>query len=58
MVRSAKDWPWSSYRGTVDPSKKHDCLTTDWVLSNFGKMRKPAVEKYRRKDWGQALHLT
>ncbi|BCE03008.1 REP-associated tyrosine transposase [Marinicellulosiphila megalodicopiae] len=47
MVRSAKDWPWSSYRGTVDQSKKHDCLTTDWVLSNFGKMRKPAVEKYR-----------
>ncbi|NRB79528.1 MAG: transposase [Saccharospirillaceae bacterium] len=48
MVQSAKDWPWSSYRGSVDPSKKHECLTTDWILSNFGKMRKPAVEKYRK----------
>ena len=48
MVRSAKDWPWSSYRGMVNPDKKHDCLTTDWVLSNFGKRQKTTIEKYRK----------
>lgn len=48
MVRSAKDWPWSSYRATAGMAEAHPCLTTDWVLSGFGKQKKRTQEKYRR----------
>ncbi|MDZ7925374.1 MAG: hypothetical protein U5M23_15275 [Marinagarivorans sp.] len=44
MVRAAKDWPWSSYRGTAALSKPALCLTTGWVLGNFGKRRDKAVQ--------------
>ena len=47
MVRAAKDWPWSSYRATAGISQSHTCLTTDWVLSTFGKQRKRAQQLYR-----------
>ncbi len=47
MVRSAKDWPWSSYRATVGLSQKEACLTTDWILSAFAKTRKTSQQKYR-----------
>ncbi len=47
MARSAKDWPWSSYRATAGMSKPHDCLTTDGVLSGFGKNKAKARLKYR-----------
>ena len=33
MVRSVKDWPWSSYRATAGQVKAHALLTTDWILS-------------------------
>jgi REP element-mobilizing transposase RayT len=46
MVRSAKDWPWSSYRATSGLAKAHPLLTTDTILGNFGRMRKNAQEKY------------
>ena len=29
MVRSAKDWGWSSYRVTAGMAEKHSFLTTD-----------------------------
>ena len=48
MVRSAKDWPWSSYRATAGITEAHPCLVTDWVLSNFGKQKKRSQEKYRQ----------
>lgn len=47
MVRSAKDWPWSSYRATAGMKEPHPCLETDWVLANFGKQKKRSQEKYR-----------
>lgn len=47
MVRTAKDWPWSSYRATVGISYAHSCLTTDWILAAFGKYRKRAQQYYR-----------
>ncbi|BFM10183.1 hypothetical protein R50072_03360 [Simiduia litorea] len=47
MVRAAKDWPWSSYRATAGMSDPVRALTTDWVLGNFGKQYKRAVEGYR-----------
>lgn len=47
MVRSAKDWPWSSYRATAGQTEAHACLTTDWVLSVLGKTRSKAQDSYR-----------
>ena len=47
MVRSAKDWPWSSYRATAGMSHAHECLTTDWILASFSKQRKRAAQRYR-----------
>ncbi len=47
MVRSVKDWPWSSYRATAGQAKAHALLTTDWILSNFGRTRRIAQEKYK-----------
>ncbi|HET8941129.1 MAG TPA: transposase [Rudaea sp.] len=48
MVRSANDWPWSSYRATAGWSEVPEWLTVDWVLSAFGTRRKPAMQVYRR----------
>ena len=47
MVRSAKDWPWSSYRATAGLSTAHPALTTDWILSGFSPIRKAAQSEYR-----------
>ena len=48
MVRSAKDWPWSSYRATAGLAPSVAALTTDWILSNFGQQRAEAQQAYRR----------
>ncbi len=48
MVRAAKDWPWSSYRATAGQVEPPAYLHCDWVLSNFGKKKAEAVERYRR----------
>ena len=47
MVRSARDWFWSSYRGTAGLAKTASCLTTDWILAGFGRNRKLATDRYR-----------
>lgn len=47
MVRSAKDWPWSSYRATAGYEENAACLTTDWVLAGFAKTKKVAQQRYR-----------
>ena len=46
MVRSAKDWHWSSYRATAGQAESDACLTIDWVLAGFGKTRKAAQQRY------------
>ncbi len=48
MVRSAAEWPWSSYRATVGYIPDLNALHTDWILSAFGKLRGPAIESYKR----------
>lgn len=48
MVRSAKDWPWSSYRATAGMTNPVPALTTDWILGNFGKQRNRATEGYKK----------
>ena len=47
MVRSAKDWKWSSYRSTAGLSKSEPCLTLDLLLSSFSKSKSMAQKKYR-----------
>lgn len=47
MVRSAKDWPWSSYRATAGYRENATCLTTDWVLAGFAKTKNIAQQRYR-----------
>ncbi len=48
MVRSARDWPWSSYRATAGQQEPLPFLTMKWILAQFGDKRKTATEHYRR----------
>jgi putative transposase len=47
MVRSARDWPWSSYRATVGQCSGSDCLNVEWLLAGFATTMKLAIEQYR-----------
>lgn len=47
MVRSAREWPWSSYRATTGQVKEQEWLTTDWVLSAFGRKKSVAIAAYK-----------
>ena len=47
MVRSARDWPWSSYRATCGQVVKPDWLNTDWLLASFGKTKGRAIKGYK-----------
>lgn len=42
-----EQWQWSSYRATAGVEKPHRCLTTDWVLGQFGGKRREAKRNYR-----------
>jgi len=46
MVRSAKKWPWSSYRATVGLSKSQGGLNVDWLLSQFAVRKSTAFKRY------------
>ena len=48
IVRSCKDWRWSSYRATAGLIRPEPFLTTDWILSQFGVSRQKAQRAYRR----------
>jgi len=47
MVRSAKDWPWSSYRATAGFVESPRWLEIDWILSAFSTRKGHAMERYR-----------
>ena len=47
MVRSAKEWPWSSYCATAGYIEQNECLTSDWILANFSGRKTAAQVKYR-----------
>ena len=47
MVRSAKDWPWSSYRAMAGLAAEPPWLERDWVLSAFSRDRHQAEMQYR-----------
>jgi REP element-mobilizing transposase RayT len=47
MVRTPKDWPWSSYRATAGQTTAPAWLQTDWLLSTFGRRTSHAQARYR-----------
>jgi putative transposase len=48
MVRSVRDWPWSSYRATSGQAEVPEFLKIDWILSQFDASRDRAIRAYRR----------
>lgn len=48
MVRSAREWPWSSYRATVGQQVKPKWLNTEWLLAGFGRRKSKAIEAYKQ----------
>ena len=46
IVKNPKDWRWSSYQATTG-HQGIPCLTTDWILSQFGKEQKVASSLYQ-----------
>ncbi len=48
MVRSCKDWRWSSYRATAGLESAPSFLTTDWILAQFAQSPSKARCAYRR----------
>jgi REP element-mobilizing transposase RayT len=47
VVEIPERWRWSSYRATARMEKAHACLTTDWVLGQFGSKKRVAEKRYR-----------
>jgi len=48
MVRSVRDWKWSSYRATAGQEASLSFLTVEWLLSRFSANPSEAVTPYRR----------
>jgi putative transposase len=48
MVEDPKDWQWSNYLSTVGIKNPPEWLTIDWVLGQFYRTRKRAIEAYKR----------
>ena len=46
IVKNPGDWKWSTYRATIG-YQGISCLTTDWILSQFGKERQAAANQYQ-----------
>jgi len=42
-----EQWQWSSYRAATGSAQPHPCLTTDWLLGQFGNHRQEAAQRYR-----------
>ncbi len=45
-VKTPVEWKWSSHRATVGIEESHPCLTTDWILGQFGTKRGIAKKRY------------
>jgi REP-associated tyrosine transposase len=48
MVKRPLDWQWSSYRSTAGSVKSPQWLSTDWILTQFGRSRRRAQRLYRQ----------
>jgi REP element-mobilizing transposase RayT len=47
-VEKPEMWKWSSYQATVGKKKPHSCLTTTWILGQFGTKRSIAEKAYQK----------
>ncbi len=47
MVRSPRDWPWSSYRATAGELQAPDFLHVGWILAQFDARPRRAEHAYR-----------
>jgi len=47
MVRSAREWPWSSYRAAAGQTHCPAWLSRDWLLGAFGPKLSVAENRYR-----------
>jgi REP element-mobilizing transposase RayT len=47
-VKKPEQWRWSSYQATAGIEKPHPCLSTEWILNQFGSMRRIAEKAYRK----------
>jgi len=47
IVREPMGWGWSSYKETGGYSRGIPCLTSDWILLQFGRKRVEAEKRYR-----------
>jgi putative transposase len=47
-VKKPNQWKWSSYQATAGIGKPHPCLTTEWILNQFGSTRRIAENAYRK----------
>ena len=48
MVRTAKDWPWSSYRATSGYICPPVWLNTNWIIAHFSRSKSTAMDRYRK----------
>jgi len=47
MVNDPYDYPWSSYRAMIGYYEAGEWLEVNWMLSQFSKQKKRAIDKYR-----------
>jgi len=47
IIKKPEEWKWSSYTAVAGINKPHECLTTDWILGQFGKKKREAEKRYR-----------
>lgn len=48
IVDKPEEWKWSSYLGTAGKASPHTCLTTEWVLEQFGDTKSRAEKEYQK----------
>lgn len=48
MVEMLEQYAWSSYQATAGKTKPHPCLTVEWVLGQFSRLRGKAEQEYRK----------
>ena len=46
MIKNIEDWKWSSYNAMIGKEGVQPWLETGWILGQFSKQRKRAIEKY------------
>lgn len=48
LVSRPEDWTWSSYGATIGLAKGEDCLTTGYLLGQYGETPGNAIAMYRK----------